>query len=58
MRKIADAMDLIYFSSRKLGFSRGGAIVSNNNDLIMKMKEYILLVRFECQALRKMAKPI
>lgn len=43
MRKIADAMDLIYFSSRKLGFSRGGAIVSNNNDLIMKMKEYIPL---------------
>lgn len=43
MRKIADAMDLIYFSSRKLGFSRGGAIVSNNNDLIMRMKEYIPL---------------
>lgn len=43
MRKIADAMDLIYFSSRKLGFSRGGAIVSNNNDLILKMKEYIPL---------------
>lgn len=43
MRKISDAMDLIYFSSRKLGFSRGGAIVSNNNDLIMKMKEYIPL---------------
>ena len=41
--KIADAMDLIYFSSRKLGFSRGGGIVSNNNDLIMKMKELIPL---------------
>ncbi len=42
-RKIADAMDLIYFSSRKLGFSRGGGIVSNNNDLILKMKEFIPL---------------
>lgn len=43
MRKIADAMDLIYFSSRKLGFSRGGAIVSNNEELILKMKEFIPL---------------
>lgn len=36
-------MDLIYFSSRKLGFARGGAIVSNNENLIIKMKEYIPL---------------
>lgn len=42
-RKLADAMDLIYFSSRKLGFSRGGAIISNNEDLILRMKEYIPL---------------
>ena len=41
--KIADAIDLIYFSSRKLGFSRGGGIVSNNEDLILKMKQYIPL---------------
>ena len=41
--KIADAIDLIYFSSRKLGFSRGGGIVSNNEDLILKMKQYITL---------------
>ena len=40
---IADAIDLIYFSSRKLGFSRGGGIVSNNEDLILKMKQYIPL---------------
>lgn len=41
--KIADAIDLIYFSSRKLGFSRGGGIVSNNESLILKMKQYIPL---------------
>ena len=43
LRTICDSMDLIYFSSRKLGFSRGGAIVSNNEQLIIKMKEYIPL---------------
>ena len=43
MRTICDSMDLIYFSSRKLGFARGGAIVSNNEQLIIKMKEYIPL---------------
>ncbi|MEE1337460.1 MAG: tryptophanase [Muribaculaceae bacterium] len=41
--KIADAIDLIYFSSRKLGFSRGGGIVSNNEVLILKMKQFIPL---------------
>lgn len=43
MHKLGDAMDLIYFSARKLGFSRGGAIISHNEDLILKMKEYIPL---------------
>lgn len=43
MRTLCDKMDLIYFSSRKLGFARGGAIVSNNEKLILKMKEYIPL---------------
>ncbi len=43
LRTICDAMDLIYFSSRKLGFARGGAIVSNHENLIIKMKEYIPL---------------
>jgi tryptophanase len=43
MRTISDNMDLIYFSSRKLGFARGGAIVSNNEKLIIKMKEFIPL---------------
>ena len=42
-RKISDAMDIIYFSARKMGFSRGGAIVSNNEKLILKMKTLIPL---------------
>lgn len=42
-RKLADAMDLIYFSSRKLGFARGGGIISNNEGLILKMKEFVPL---------------
>ncbi|MBR6648417.1 MAG: tryptophanase [Bacteroidaceae bacterium] len=43
LRTICDSMDLIYFSSRKLGFARGGAIVSNNEKLIIKMNEFIPL---------------
>ena len=43
MHKLGDAMDLIYFSAGKLSFSRGGAIISHNEDLILKMKEYIPL---------------
>jgi tryptophanase len=36
-------MDIIYFSSRKLGFSRGGAIISNNEKLVLQMKEFVPL---------------
>lgn len=43
IRTLSDQMDLIYFSSRKLGFARGGAIISNNEQLIIKMKEFIPL---------------
>lgn len=42
-RKICDSMDIVYFSARKLGFSRGGAICSNNEYLVSKMKEYVPL---------------
>lgn len=42
-RKLGSVMDIIYFSARKLGFARGGAIISNNSDLILKMKEFIPL---------------
>lgn len=40
---LADKMDIIYFSARKLSFARGGAIISHNQDLIKSMMEYIPL---------------
>ncbi|MCQ2217202.1 MAG: tryptophanase [Paludibacteraceae bacterium] len=40
---LADKMDIIYFSARKLGFARGGAIISHNADLIKSMMEFIPL---------------
>ena len=40
---LANKMDLIYFSARKLGFARGGAIISHNQELIKSMMEYIPL---------------
>ncbi len=40
---LADKMDIIYFSSRKLGFARGGAIISHNESLIKSLMEYIPL---------------
>ena len=42
-RIIADAMDIIYFSARKLGFARGGGISTNNEELCLKMKEFVPL---------------
>ena len=42
-RKIADLFDIIYFSARKLGFARGGGISTNNEQLYLKMKEFIPL---------------
>ena len=38
-RAISDEVDIIYFSARKLGCARGGAIVTNNYDLFRKMQE-------------------
>lgn len=43
MHKLAGVMDIVYFSARKLGFARGGAIISHNEDYILRMKEYIPL---------------
>jgi tryptophanase len=40
---LADKMDIIYFSARKLGFARGGAIISHNKDIIKSMMEFIPL---------------
>ncbi len=40
---LANKMDIIYFSARKLSFARGGAIISHNTELIKSMMEYIPL---------------
>lgn len=40
---LADKMDIIYFSARKLGFARGGAILSHNVELIRSMMEFVPL---------------
>lgn len=43
MHTICKSMDLIYFSSRKLGFSRGGGIVTNDESLVRRLKEFVPL---------------
>lgn len=35
--------DIVYFSSRKVSSSRGGGICTNNQDLFLKMREFIPL---------------
>lgn len=40
---LANKMDIIYFSARKLGFSRGGVITSHNKKYINEMMEYVPL---------------
>ena len=40
---LADKMDIIYFSARKLGFARGGIITSHNRKYINEMMEYVPL---------------
>ena len=40
---LADKMDIIYFSGRKMGFARGGAIITHNKQFHEKMMEYIPL---------------
>ena len=40
-REIADAVDIIYFSARKLGFARGGGICTNSEAECLRMKELI-----------------
>ncbi len=43
MHTICGSMDLIYFSARKLGFSRGGGIVTNDESLVRRLKEFVPL---------------
>lgn len=42
-KEIVSLCDLVYFSARKLGFSRGGGISTNNKALYMKMRELVTL---------------
>ena len=42
-RAISDLCDIIYFSARKLGCARGGAIITNNKELFRKMQEITVL---------------
>lgn len=42
-REIADHIDIIYFSARKLGCARGGGICTNDFEAYNKMKELIPL---------------
>lgn len=41
VRLISDAMDVIYFSARKLGFGRGGAIILNNKEEFEYIKTFV-----------------
>lgn len=43
MHELADISDIIYFSARKLGFSRGGAIITKHEDIYREMMEFIPL---------------
>ena len=43
MHKLAEACDIIYFSSRKLGFSRGGAIITQHENIYKELMEYVPL---------------
>ncbi|HEX6593100.1 MAG TPA: tryptophanase [Bacillota bacterium] len=42
-RELADLADIIYFSARKLGCARGGAIITRHKDVYMQLREYITL---------------
>jgi len=42
-RALADEMDIIYFSARKLGFAKGGGICMRDHTLFAKMRELVPL---------------
>ena len=42
-RMIADLFDIIYFSARKFGFGRGGAILVRDESLFHAMEDYITM---------------
>lgn len=42
-RAISDLSDIVYFSARKLGCARGGGICTNNEEVYMKIRQFIPL---------------
>ncbi len=42
-RELSDQAHILYFSARKLGFARGGAICTNSEEDYLAMREYITL---------------
>lgn len=43
-RAISDLADIIYFSARKLGCARGGGICTNDEEVYLKIREFIPLL--------------
>lgn len=41
--ELADQAHILYFSARKLGFARGGGIITNSEEDYLAMREYITL---------------
>ncbi|MDR1853004.1 MAG: tryptophanase, partial [Propionibacteriaceae bacterium] len=41
VRAMADLVDIVYFSARKLGFGRGGGIVTNDRTLYEQMRAWV-----------------
>ncbi|MGI6160899.1 MAG: tryptophanase [Christensenellales bacterium] len=42
-KELGELCDVIYFSARKLGSARGGAILTSNKEIFTKMREFIPL---------------
>ncbi len=42
-RAMSDLSDIIYFSARKLGHGRGGGICTNNQEIYLKIREFVPL---------------
>ena len=43
IRALSDEADIVYFSARKLGCVRGGAIVVRTHEDMMKMRDFVPL---------------
>jgi len=43
LREMCNYADLVYFSSRKVSSSRGGGILTNREDLYLKMRDLVVL---------------